>query len=75
MRTIIEVPEEMIKTLDQVRKRERRSRASIIREAIRIYLEQREGPESDAAFGLWREKRTDGLKYQEELRSEWSQQQ
>ena len=72
MRTIIEVPEEIVRNLDKVGNQERKSRAAIIREAIRLYLETKELRNSDAAFGIWRSKRKEGLKYQEQLRSEWS---
>lgn len=72
MRTIIEVPEEVVKNLDQVGKRQRKSRAAIIREAIGLYLDQKKLQDSSAAFGVWKEKRKDGLAYQENLRSDWS---
>ena len=72
MRTIIEVPEEILNSLDQIVKQQRKSRAAIIREAIHLYLDQKELPNSDAAFGVWKKKKKDGLDYQEQLRSEWS---
>ena len=72
MRTIIEVPEEILNKLDQIVTQQRKSRAAIIREAIRLYLDQKELPNSDAAFGVWKKKKKDGLDYQEQLRSEWS---
>ncbi len=73
MRTIIEVSEEVVRTLDQVGKQQRKSRAAVIREAIQLYLEQKEVRNSDAAFGIWKSKGRGGLEYQEQLRSEWSQ--
>lgn len=72
MRTIIEVPEEVIRNLDRVGNQQRKSRAAIIREAIQLYLKTKELRDSDAAFGIWRRKGKEGLKYQEQLRSEWS---
>lgn len=72
MRTIIEIPEEVIRNLDKLGKQQSKSRAAIIREAIQLYLETRELRNSDAAFGVWRNKGKEGLKYQEQLRSEWS---
>jgi metal-responsive CopG/Arc/MetJ family transcriptional regulator len=71
MRTIIEVPEEVIRNLDKVGNQQSKSRAAIIREAIQLYLETKELRNSDAAFGAWRSKGKEGLKYQEQLRSEW----
>jgi metal-responsive CopG/Arc/MetJ family transcriptional regulator len=72
MRTIIEVPAEVIRNLDKVGDQLCKSRAAIIREAIQLYLETRHVPHSDAAFGIWRGKGKEGLTYQEQLRSEWS---
>lgn len=71
MRTIIEVPDEIIKNLDQVGRQQKKSRAAIIREAISAYLQQRAIADSDAAFGLWKGKSKDALEYQNEMRSEW----
>ena len=69
MRTIIEVPDEVIRHLDKLGKHQKKSRAAIIREAIHLYLEKKELPKTDAAFGVWKGK--DGVKYQEQLRSKW----
>ena len=52
MRTIIDVPDEVIESLDRVRANEKRSRAAVIREAIDAYLLKKAAPEVDAAFGL-----------------------
>jgi metal-responsive CopG/Arc/MetJ family transcriptional regulator len=71
MRTIIEVPNEVIESLDRVGRLQKCSRAALIREAIAEYLQQKSLPESDAAFGLWKKRGRDGLAYQESLRSEW----
>lgn len=71
MRTIIEVPDEVIKSLDQIGKQQQKSRAAIIREAISAYLQQKTITTSDEAFGIWKGKKKDGLQYQKELRSEW----
>ena len=71
MRTIIEVPDEMIESLDRVVGREGRSRAALIREAIGEYLRKKSLPPAEAAFGLWGGGAKDGLAYQDELRGEW----
>lgn len=71
MRTIIDVPEDVIESLDRVRAREKRSRAAVIREAIEVYLRSKAAPEVENAFGLWKAKPRDGLRYQRELRSDW----
>ena len=72
MRTIIEVPEDVIRTLDKVGKQQKKSRAAIIREAIHLYLKRKPLNASDEAFGVWKGQRRDGLRYQEQVRAEWS---
>ena len=55
MRTVIDVPDEIIQSLDQVSGAEKRSRASLIREALAEYLKLKSVPPAEAAFGLWKE--------------------
>ena len=71
MRTIIEVPDEIIESLDRVGDSENRSRAALIREAIADFLRQKSVPPAQAAFGVWKANRQDGVKYQNQLRAEW----
>lgn len=72
MRTIIEVPDEVIHKLDQLGELKQRSRAAIIREAISLYLEQKAvRDEDDGAFGLWKSRGLDSLQYEESVRSDW----
>jgi len=71
MRTVIDVPDEIIQSLDQVGGAEKRSRASLIREAIAEYLRMKAIPPAEAAFGLWKETPRDGVQYQNDLRGEW----
>ena len=71
MRTIIEVPDDIIQLLDQVSERENCSRAAMIREAIVEYLQQKTIAPAEAAFGLWKGRGVDGVAYQAALRSEW----
>jgi len=71
MRTIIEVPDDDIRNLDRIVEQRKKSRAAIIREAIRFYLEGKVVGSDDAAFGIWKEKKTEGLEHQTKLRSEW----
>ncbi len=74
MRTIIDVPKEMIQTLDRVRLAEQKSRAALIREAISEYLGKKAVPSAEAAFGLWRQNPEDGVEMQRRLRDEWDDQ-
>jgi predicted transcriptional regulator len=71
MRTIIDVPDEMIDSLDQMRRPEKKSRAALIREAIAEYLEQNTRAPSERAFGLWRDQPGDSVEVQRRLRDEW----
>ena len=71
MRTLIDIEEESVRELDRLAVRQKRSRASLIRQAVSDYLERNAVEDSGEAFGLWGERKTDGLAYQEKLRSEW----
>jgi metal-responsive CopG/Arc/MetJ family transcriptional regulator len=71
MRTVIDVPDEMIESLDRVSEVEKRSRAAVIREAIAEYLRMKSVPSAEAAFGIWKPQKTDGVRYQNDLRADW----
>lgn len=47
-------------------------RAELIRQAVSLYLEKsKPAVSADEAFGLWRERKLDGLAYPSSLREEW----
>ena len=71
MRTIVDLPDHLVKSLDSIRSREKKSRAAIIREALNHYLAEHSSSEEEA-FGLWQDEPIDGLAYQEKMRAEWS---
>ncbi|MCX8049545.1 MAG: ribbon-helix-helix domain-containing protein [Methylohalobius sp.] len=73
MRTIIDIPEDLVARLDALRRQTQLSRAEIIRRALRWYLEHTkvQAIEEDEAFGLWRERNIDALAYEDGLREEW----
>ena len=71
MRALINIDEKQIRELDRVARRENRSRASVIREAVSDYLQRRPADAGDDAFGLWGQRKVDGLAYQEKMRGEW----
>ncbi|MCM2404100.1 ribbon-helix-helix domain-containing protein [Rhizobium sp. S153] len=71
MRTLVDIDEKALAALDDIARRQRVSRASLIREAVSDLLLKRQGPADEAAFGLWAEKKVDGLAYQKALRQEW----
>ena len=71
MRILVDLGDIQIQALDELSKKEKRSRAALIRQAIDDYLGKRHrGPESNA-FGLWGKRKVDGLAYQEKVRREW----
>jgi predicted transcriptional regulator len=71
MRALINIDELQIRELDRLAKKERQSRAALVRQAIDAFLEKRLAENTEDAFGLWGERKIDGLAYQESIRSEW----
>lgn len=71
MRTIIDIPQQALAQLDGLCKREGISRAEAIRRAVSIYLRQQTPADSDEAFGLWQNRKTQGREYEDALRDEW----
>jgi len=71
MRTLIDIEEESIRELDRLAARSKRSRSSLIRVAVSEYLKRNGIDDGEDAFGLWGERKVDGLDYQDRLRSEW----
>lgn len=71
MRALISIDELQIRELDRLAKKEKQSRAALIRQAIDDFLEKQSAERADDAFGLWGKHKVDGLAYQESVRSEW----
>jgi glutamine synthetase len=71
MRTLVDLGDAQIEALDELSKKEKRSRAALIRQAIDDYLAKRRSKKEGDAFGLWGKRKVDGLAYQEKVRSEW----
>lgn len=72
MRTLVDLGDAQLQALDELSKKEKRSRASLIRHAIDEYLaKQRDEQEGDAFGRLWGKRNADGLAYQEKVRGEW----
>jgi Ribbon-helix-helix protein, copG family len=73
MRILADIPDDDIKKLDALAKRQGKSRAAVLREAVSDYL-QASGKEGfERYFGLWERhgSSVDGLKYERQLRDEW----
>jgi metal-responsive CopG/Arc/MetJ family transcriptional regulator len=71
MRTLVDLGDSQIQALDELSKKEKRSRAALIRQAIDDYLAKRHSKLESDAFGLWGKRKVDGLAYQEKVRREW----
>lgn len=71
MRTLVDLGDTQIQSLDELSKKEKRSRAALIRQAIDDFLARRRGDQEGDAFGLWGKRKVDGLAYQEKARREW----
>ncbi len=71
MRTIIDLPNDLVEGLAIVAERQHKSRSALIREAIRMYLKQHRSTDMSAAFGIWASRKVDGLVYEQSLRAEW----
>ena len=71
MRTLVDIGEVELEALDRIAKEGNVSRASLIRTAIGDYLARNIKERQSGAFGLWKQSPVDGLKFQDEIRSEW----
>jgi metal-responsive CopG/Arc/MetJ family transcriptional regulator len=71
MRTLVDLGDAQIRALDDLSKKEKTSRAALIRQAIDDYLAKRRPRQERDAFGLWGDRKTDGLAYQKKARSDW----
>lgn len=71
MRTLVDLGDSQVEALDELAKAEKRSRASLTREAIDDYLSKSHAKRGEDAFGLWGRRKMDGLAYQKKVRSEW----
>jgi predicted transcriptional regulator len=71
MRTLADLTDRQVAALGELTKREERSRAALIRQAIDDYLAEQRGKQESDAFGLWGKRKVDGLAYQQKVRGEW----
>lgn len=71
VRTLVDIGDPEVKALDRLAQRERMSRAALIRKAINDFLARNNADIEAEAFGLWGDRKIDGLTYQENMRSEW----
>jgi len=71
MRTLVDIPDDDVRALDDLSRRRHVSRARVIRAAICDYLARHRVRDGEDAFGLWGNVGGDGLEYERRLRSEW----
>lgn len=73
MRTLVDIPEDDLKKLDAFALQTRRSRASTIRDAIKLYLASRSGNDWIArGAGYWKDRDDigDAVEYQRTMRED-----
>jgi metal-responsive CopG/Arc/MetJ family transcriptional regulator len=70
MRTLIDLPDKLVKELDSLATRDEISRAEAVRRAVSQYVAGRKS-RPGAAFGIWKSKRIDALDYEDSVRDEW----
>ena len=69
MRMTISLPDEQAERLKALCRNEGISRAEAVRRAVGRYLEDQRRRED--AFGMWRDRATEGSAYEGPLRKEW----
>jgi len=68
---LVGITEDQVRELNRLAKRERASRAALVRQAIDALLAERRAARDDEAFGLWGDRTGDGLAYERAIRDEW----
>ncbi len=72
-RILLDLSDDVIKRLDDLKVQRNLPRAELLREAVEQYLERQDRAEttSSKALGLWQGCEEDGVEYQRKLREEW----
>ncbi|MEX9254571.1 ribbon-helix-helix protein, CopG family [Pseudenterobacter timonensis] len=70
-RILIDLSDEVIQRLDNLKRLRNQPRAELLREAIELYLDQQSTSVIRDALGLWGNEKDDGLVYERKLREEW----
>ncbi len=71
MRTIVDLPSKQVSSLAELSRKQHLSRAEMIRRAVELYLKEQHAGAAGSAFGLWRGRKVDALKFEDRLRKEW----
>ena len=72
-RILLDLSDEVIKRLDDLKQQRNLPRAELLREAVEQYLERQGQAETmiSNALGIWQGCEEDGVEYQKTLREEW----
>ena len=72
-RFLVDGPADDVRKLDEIAKREGKSRAAVLREAVSNFLQESRKEGFEKYFGLWERhgSTVDGLEYERQLRAEW----
>lgn len=70
-RIVIDLSDDVIQRLDNLKQLRNQPRAELLREAIEQYLDQQSVSVIRDALGLWGNQQEDGLEYERKLREEW----
>ncbi|MFW0768113.1 CopG family transcriptional regulator [Trabulsiella odontotermitis] len=70
-RILLDLSDDVIKRLDDLKQRRKLPRAELLREAVEQYLERQNRTALSDALGLWGDGVVDGLEYERKLREEW----
>lgn len=71
MKILLNLEDNIAAELESLSKSMGVSRMFSIKEAVSEYISKHKSKNKDAAFGLWKDRKIDGLSYQRKLRDEW----
>jgi hypothetical protein len=71
VRTLVDIPNDELESLNALSKAGGVSRAESIRRAIKAYVDANRPPAKHEGFGLWKDKGIDTDEYLRKIRSEW----
>ena len=69
-RILIDLSDDVIQRLDNLKQLRNQPRAELLREAIELYLDQQSSSVIRNALGLWGDRKEAGLEYERKLREE-----
>ncbi len=70
-RILLDLSDEVIKRLDDLKQQRNLPRAELLREAIEQYLEKQTKTTISDALGLWQGCEEDGVEFERKLHEEW----